>query len=175
MRELSYFRPSYFVRRGHTVDECPVAHRIVRNALAIGDVLASIPSRAVIDAMSAVERAEPSGEDARVIPARDAATLASALTSVGAALGAGVSEDLRPKGAVGQQIEEEARRPRSFEDGTPDYDRVFELREDGRVGLIYPRISLPELFDRLPDVACVSTTSRRRWDGWSSKNDRIYS
>lgn len=152
MRELSYFRPSYFVHRGDTVDECPDAHRVVRNALAIGGVLASVPSRLVIDAMAAVERAEASGEDARLIPARDAATLASTLTSVGAALDAGVDQDLRPKGAVGEQIVDEARRPQSFEDGSPDYDRVFELLEDGRIGLIYPRISLPELFDRLPDV-----------------------
>lgn len=151
MRELTNFRPDYLVREQDR--RCPDAHRIVRNAVAIAGVLHSLPHAVVMDAMDAVERAENFTDGEHLISPQDASALATALDSVSNTLASAIDMEWRPHGEASKDIVEEAHQPSTMSDGTTDFDRVFELTSDGRLALRYPRISLPELVERLPEVA----------------------
>jgi hypothetical protein len=152
MHELSYFRPDYVVSVDDNEERCEDAHRVVRNAIAIAGVLHHLPGQQVIDAMTAVEHAEHPRESVYSMSPADATRIATVLDAVARALEVAVDGELRPRGGAAEDILAEAHLP-STVDGKPDLDRVFEVTADGRIGLLYPRISLSELRERLPEVA----------------------
>ena len=149
MHELRFLRPDYVIGE----ERCEAAHRVVRNAVAIAGVIHSLPVDVVIAAMDAVERAENLTDGEHLLSPRDAAALATALDSVSLALAAAIDMEWRPRGDASKDIVAEAHQPLTTSDGRTDVDRVFEIAPDGRLALCYPRISLPELVERLPEVA----------------------
>lgn len=151
MKELSYFRPSYVIRdaTGASGDEFADAHRVVRTAIAVGEIL-DVPFEIVDSAASVVERVENAGTDDRVLAVDEVSRLAALITSVEQALGEAVDDQQRLQGAGGERIHREATQPVQLGSGEPDFDRVFELVADGRVGLLHPRMSLYELREALP-------------------------
>jgi hypothetical protein len=148
MRELTYFRPSYEVRGG-APSELPDGHRIARTAAAVAQVL-DVPDAVLGPAEAAITRVENETDDERRLGPAEVAALAALMSAVGRALSEGIDDDQRPRGPMGERIVREAGWPQTLDSGEPDYDRVFELRPDGRVGLCYPRMSLYELCEVLP-------------------------
>lgn len=153
MRDLQHFRPDYVVHRGDSEDRCPGAHRVVRNAVAVAGVLHDLPSSPVIHAMSSVERAETPHDGIYTLTAQDASAVATLLEQVHSLLQSSLDRDWRPQGPGAKDIIEDAALPSTLPDGSHDGDRVFEISADGRVALQYPRIALPEFYERLPEVA----------------------
>lgn len=153
MRELSYVRPDYVIPRGDQEDRCPDAHRVVRNAVAVAEVLRSLIAGGLSDALTAIEHAETPVDGARVLTSHDASRLATVLEQVYSLLKTSLDQEWRPQGSAAKHILDEAALPSTHPDGTHDRDRVFEIAADGSVALQYPRISLYELYERLPEVA----------------------
>ena len=153
MRDLQHFSPDYVVHRGDSEDRCPEAHRVVRNAVAVAGVLHDLPSSPVIRAMSAVEHAETPHDGIYILTAQDAYTLATVLEQVHSLLQSSLDREWRPQGPAAKDIIADATLPSTLPDGSRDPDRVFEISAEGRVALQYPRMSLPEFCERLPEVA----------------------
>ena len=153
MRDLKHFRPDYVVQRGADEDRCPEAHRIVRNSVAIARVFRRLMTVDLVDALTAVENAETPDDGVYMVPSRDAAVLATVLEQVNDLLRASLDRDGRPQGPAATDMLDEAVLPVKLSDGSPDPDRVFEITADGSIALRYPRISLYELRQRLPEVA----------------------
>ena len=154
MHELSYFRPDYVVKSDDREERCPDAHRVIRNAMAIASVFRDLLAGDMFDALTAVEHAETPGEDGvAVLTSHDASSLATVLDEVRRLLKASLDREWRPQGPAAKNILDEAALPFAHPDGKLDIERVFEITKDGSVALRYPRISLPELYERLPEVA----------------------
>jgi hypothetical protein len=154
MRELSSIRLDYVVQRGDHDERCRDAHRVIRNAMAIAQVFRNLLAGDLSDALTAIERAETPDEDGpAVLTPHDAAALAAVLEEVHRLLKASLDREWRPQGPAANHILDEAALPFADPDGKQDIDRVFEITKDGSVGLRYPRISLAELHERLPEVA----------------------
>lgn len=150
MRDLIYYRPSYQIE-GELERVVEDAHRVVRSAASIGAVL--LPYDVMDPAMQAIERVENEYSDERVIEPGDVAVLAAMLPAVAKALNEALDDEQRPRGPGGERILREASLPTTLPGGIPDFDRVFELRPDGVVGVCHPRMSLYDLRISLPDVA----------------------
>jgi hypothetical protein len=153
MRELIHVRPDYVVQHGDDEDRCPDAHRVVRNSIAVAEVLRREIVGGLFDALTAIEHAETPVDGARVLTSHDASALATVLEQVYSLLKSALDEEWRPQGVVANLILEEAALPATHSDGTLDMDRVFDMTADGGIALRYPRISLYELNERLPEVA----------------------
>jgi hypothetical protein len=146
MKELIYIRPSYETRDGHP-SELADAHRAMRMAIAVAEVL-ELPFALVSGARDALERVENSRDDEPWLTASEVATLADLVEHVLHSLDAALDQDNRPRGALGERIQRDAGKP-----SDPDFDRVFELDDDGRAMTAYPRMSIHELQDTLPALA----------------------
>lgn len=154
MHELSNFRPDYVVQNGDHEERCRDAHRVIRNAMAIARVFRDLLAGDLSDALTAIEHAETPDEDgSAVLTPHDASALAVVLEEVHRLLMASLDREWRPQGPAAKHILDEAVLPFADRDGKQDIDRVFEIAKDGSVGLRYPRISLAELYERLPEVA----------------------
>jgi len=147
MKELMYVRPSYETRGDGGVRQFADAHRGIRMAVAIAEVL-ELPFTLVSRARDAIERLENSGdEDHRFTPS-EVAALAEIVELVARSLDSALDEDNRPRGELGTLIRQEAEKPTEG-----DFDRVFELGEDGRVATIYPRMPIDAVQETLPVLA----------------------
>jgi hypothetical protein len=146
MKELIYVRPSYETRDGDP-GELADAHRGVRMAVAVAEVL-ELPFALVSRARDAIERVENSRDDEPRFTASEVAALAELVERVVHSLDAALDQDNRPRGADGERIRRDAGKPSEL-----DFDRVFELDDDGRVMTAYPRMSIHELQDTLPALA----------------------
>lgn len=153
MKELSYFRPSYVARQsnGVTLAEQTDAHRVVRTAIAVGEIL-SIADQIIDPAMSAVTRVENLQAEDRFLTTNEVAQLAALLLSVDRALAESIDDEQLPQGPGGERIAREARQPTKLTSGQPDFDRVFEL-VDGRVALLHSRMSLADLREALLEMS----------------------
>lgn len=153
MYELVNYRPGYAVvapprPHGGWLGD---AHRVVRNAIAIG-TLVDVPSPVFGAASDAVVAAENQG---RYAPA-EAAAVARLCRAVDGALAAAIDREGRlVEGAGAAAIRDEAAAPQRDDAGRPDLDRVFAIDGDGRVGLIDRRMPFHELRAMLPAVAAL--------------------
>lgn len=150
MIELVQFRPSYATRGDRRFAD---AHGLVRNAIAIARVL-DLPFAIVEGAAQAIERVENGTDgDERRYRADEVRVIAELVASVTAALDEALDAVQRPIGARGQAIVREAQLPQALASGEHDRLRVFELDAEGRVATLYPRMSLFEIRERLPQLA----------------------
>ena len=152
MRELVYVRPSYEACGDPESASYPDAHRLTRMAISIGQILGA-PSSLVDASEDAVTRVGNSSDDEARYTTDEVRTLAELVSTVATELRDAVDVDYHPRGEGGARIRHEATAPTTFDDGTPDYDRVFEIDADGRVGTVYPRLSMFELLEQLPTLA----------------------
>lgn len=153
MHDLKFFRPDYVVQRGDTEERCPEAHRVVRNAVAVAEVLRTFISSNLLDALTAIERAETPVDGDRTLTPHDAMNLAAVLEEANYLLDTSLDREWHPRGPAAKYILDEAARPFTFPDGRHDLDRVFEITREGRVTLQSQRIPLADLLERLPQVA----------------------
>jgi hypothetical protein len=144
MKDLVYVRPSYETRGGGDAGQLADAHRAVRMAVAVGEVL-ELPFDLVCRARDAIERIENSRDDEPRFSPAEVAALAELVERVEVSLDSALDQDDRPRGDGGERIRREAARPVEA-----DVDRVFELDEEGRVTTVYPRMSIPALQETLP-------------------------
>lgn len=108
----------------------------------------------MFDALTAIEHAEtPSAEGVRLLTSHDTLILTAILGQVDDLLKASLDQEWLPHGPAAEAILDEAALPSALSDGSHDRDRVFEITAEGRVALQHSRISLPELYERLPEVA----------------------
>lgn len=153
MRDLKYFRPDYVIAYSDAEVRCPEAHRVVRNAIAVAQVLRPVLAVGLSDALTAIENLENDVEGPRVLTPGDASALATVLEEVSGLLETSFDQEGRPHGLAAKYILEEADLPSTYANGAPDPDRVFEMMPDGRASLQSSRMSLYDLRERLPDVA----------------------
>jgi hypothetical protein len=143
MKELMYVRPSYETRGDGDASQFVDAHRGVRMAVAVAEVL-ELPFTLVSQVRDAIERVENSGDDEPRITSMEGAAVAELLERVAHDLDSALDQDNRPRGDGGELIRRESQMP--IDD---DLDRVFALSEDGRVTTVYPRMSIDALQEML--------------------------
>lgn len=164
MMELTLIRPAYETRGTDDPVRFPDAHRLLRMAIAVGEIL-PLPIPPMLDVSDILDRVGGALDDDEVehrFSTRDVALLADVLAQVDAELDAALDMEWHPRGKGGELIAEEATRPKTFEDGTPDSDRIFEMHPDGRISTVYPRMSLVELEERLPELIEFMRDAGRR-------------
>jgi hypothetical protein len=152
MRELFHVRPSYQTGGGDgDPSELPDAHRLVRNAVAIGAVI-GVPYQVVESARDAVVRIENISEGEQVFRLDEVRALLELLRETHARLDASLDEKYRPGGEGGDLILEEAGRPEAFLSGETDFDRVFHLNDDGSISSASSRMSLDAFLELVPEA-----------------------
>lgn len=156
MKELIYVRPLYETRGDGDPGQLADAHRGVRMAIAVAEVL-ELPFALVSRARDAIERVENSGNDDPRFTPSEVAALAELVERVANSLDSALDQDNRPRGEGGELIRREAGKPTEG-----DYDRVFELSEDGRVTTVYPRMSVDTLQEMLPMLAQFMRQAAKR-------------
>jgi hypothetical protein len=161
MRELLHVRPSYQTRGDGDPSELRDAHRLVRNAVAIGAVI-GVPYLIVEAARDAVLRVEAISEGEQVFRVEEVKALLELLRETRARLDASLDESYRPRGEGGELILEEARRPDAFASGETDFDRVFRLNEDGRISSASSRMSLDSFLELAPEAIDFLTRAVQR-------------
>lgn len=150
MTELLHVRPSYVFDGDRMFAD---AHRLVRNAIAIARIL-DLPFGVVEAAAKAVERVENStDDDERRYDANEVRVITELVASLAIALDEALDPEQRPVGMRGQAIVREALLPQALASGEIDRMRVFELDAEGRVSTVYPRMSLFDIREQLPQLA----------------------
>src|SRR4051812_27041189 len=122
MKDLQYVRPSYETWGDRDPAQLEDAHRGVRMAVAVGEVL-GVPFETVGRARDAIERVENSMDDVRRLTAPEVAALADLVTQTQEKLDASLDDRNRPSGDGGQLIVEEASKPIKLDSGESDFDR----------------------------------------------------
>jgi len=151
-----YFRPDYVLTSATDEgDELRAleAHPVVRNAVAVAEVVDT--SQVTIDALTAIEHVENDTNDPRSISSQDSRRLATALELVRRFLDSAIDRNQMPVMPAAQAILDEAKQPTHLEGGRPDPERVFGITPEGCVTLLYPRISLVDLREQLPEVEAL--------------------
>jgi len=152
MKELLYVRPDYVTRGDDAPTTLPDAHRAMRMALSVGEIL-DVPYGVMLAASNALERAANDVDaDERRFTVDEVAMLAEALVEIRRQLDAAIDRDNFPRGTGGDLIKREAAQPLELDSGETDFDRVFQFEDDGRVGAIYPRMSIADLMETLPNL-----------------------
>ena len=146
MHQFHSFRPGYSIVGGSAW--VPDAHRVIRNVVAIGEVL-ELP--ATWAAREAVEQAE----NALRYTAVEAGMVARLCAEVAATLDAAIDLDGRLVGPDAARIAMEAGLPTVDSRGQRCLDRVFAFSADGRIGLVSDRMSLFDLGELIPEVTAL--------------------
>jgi hypothetical protein len=162
MMDLIYYRPDYVIAgEGSSEQRLADAHRTLRTALAIGEVL--LPSTDLCERVArAIETVEGAPDDERRYEQADVSALAALASEVATGLDEAIDEDQRPRGTGGERIQREAADFRELIGKQSDPHQVFVRHEDGRIGLAPPRMNLYDFRDELPALIDFLTVAAAR-------------